>query len=36
MNTAHYWDKKTCIDCKRVKCKKGCLCDCHLFRDRPY
>jgi hypothetical protein len=36
MNTAPYWNKKVCSDCKRMKCKTGCICDCHQLRDRPY
>jgi hypothetical protein len=34
MNTAPYWRKNVCSDCKRVNCQKGCLCDCHQLRDR--
>jgi len=34
MNTAPYWNKTTCSDCRRIKCHKGCLCDCHQMRDR--
>ena len=30
MNTAPVWHHRTmCSDCKRVKCTKGCNCDCH-------
>ena len=29
MNTAPFWQRKICSDCKRIKCQKGCNCDCH-------
>ncbi len=29
MNTAISWRQKICSDCKRMKCTKGCNCDCH-------
>jgi len=29
-----FWNKNVCSDCKRMKCQKGCICDCHQLRDR--
>ena len=34
MNTAPIWNKSVCSDCKRIRCQKGCNCDCHQLRDR--
>jgi len=28
MSSTSYWNA-LCSDCKRVKCHKGCNCDCH-------
>ena len=36
MSTAPVWNKNICSDCKRMRCHKGCNCDCHMTRDRPY
>ena len=33
MNTAPYWSRPKCSDCKRVRCAKGCNCDCHWDRQ---
>jgi len=33
MNTAPFWRGKICSDCRRVKCQKGCNCDCHWQRS---
>jgi len=30
----NFWRKNICSDCKRMKCQKGCNCDCHWDRDR--
>jgi len=32
MNTAQYWHSPKCSDCKRIRCSKGCNCDCHWDR----
>jgi len=29
MNTMPTYWQKTCTDCKRMHCQKGCNCDCH-------
>jgi len=29
MNSASTWRQRICSDCKRMRCQKGCNCDCH-------
>lgn len=29
MDGDQFWKQNMCSDCKRMKCKKGCNCDCH-------
>jgi len=33
MNTAPIWRRKTCSDCRRIRCRSGCNCDCHWIRS---